>query len=64
MPVNISLMKSLIKKYGKEKAKGIYYSMEADGNKATKAAAIRKSQKDHPEFYKKIAKKLAPKKKK
>ena len=57
-------MKNLIKQYGKAKAKGIYYSMEADGNKATKAAAIRKSMRDNPERYKKIEKKLAPKKKK
>ena len=30
MPVNKSLAKALIKKYGKKKAKGIYYGMEAE----------------------------------
>ena len=62
--VNESLMRNLVKRYGKEKAKAIYYSMESDGDKATKAAAIRQSQKDHPEFYKKTKKLSSPKKKK
>lgn len=64
MPVNMSLMKSLIKKYGKEKAKAIYYSMENDGNKATKAAAIRKSMKENPQYYTKKKKNSSTKKKK
>ncbi len=62
--INISLFKSLVKRYGKAKAKGIYYSMESDGNKATKAAAIRMSMRDHPERYKKIEKKALKKTKK
>lgn len=52
MPINQSLMKSLIKKYGKKKAKEIYYAMESSWDKATKPAAIKKSKKDHPKWYK------------
>ena len=36
MPVNKSLAKSLIKKYGPKKAKEIYYAMENEGKPAFK----------------------------
>lgn len=53
MPINISLMKWLEKRYWKKKAKEVYYSMENDWNKATSKSAIAKSKKDHPSWYKK-----------
>ena len=36
MPVNQKLMQSLIKEYGKEKGRRIYYAMEQKGDPATK----------------------------
>lgn len=36
MPVNKSLAKALIKKYGPEKGKDIYYAMENDNKSAFK----------------------------
>ena len=43
MPVNLSLMRKLKKRYGIKKGKRIYYAMEAEGHKATKRVAVRKS---------------------
>ena len=43
MPVNLSLMRRLKKQYGVKKGKRIYYAMEAEGHKATKQVAVRKS---------------------
>ena len=72
---NISLRKSLQKKYGK-KAEEIYAAMENEWNPATSKKAIAKSKKDHPSWYwikkkdtkkqiiKKIVKKSIIKKKK
>ena len=51
--MNLSLYKSLLKKYWKKKAKEVYYSMENDWHKATSKEAIAKSKKDHPSRYKK-----------
>lgn len=53
MPINISLMKWLEKRYWSKKAKEIYYSMENEWHKATSKSAIAKSKKDHPSWYKK-----------
>jgi hypothetical protein len=36
MPVNRSLAKKLVKKYGAKKAKSVYYGMEAKGKPAFK----------------------------
>ncbi|HNG97485.1 MAG TPA: hypothetical protein PLW93_04410 [Candidatus Absconditabacterales bacterium] len=47
----MSLYNNLIKQYGKKKADSVYSAMESEGNKSTKKSAIRKSKKDHPEFY-------------
>jgi len=43
MPVNVTLMRRLKRKYGKKKGERIYYAMEAEGHPATKPAAVRKS---------------------
>jgi len=60
MPKNLSLMKSLKKKYW-AKAEEVYYGMESSGNPATKTKAIAKSKKDHPSWYKKETNKVVKK---
>jgi len=47
---NLSLRKSLLKRYGKEAA-AIYAAMESEWNPATSKKAIAKSKKDHPSWY-------------
>jgi hypothetical protein len=58
MPVNKTLAKALIKKYGPKKAKEIYYAMESEGKPAFKkglATAIKEkhTQKTFPKKRKK-----------
>jgi len=47
MPVNKSLAKALVKKYGKKKAEDIYYGMENEGKPAFKKGLAKAKREGH-----------------
>jgi len=52
MPLNLSLMKSLVKKYGYKKGKDVYFAMENEGKPSFKKGMKTASAEGHTGYLK------------